>query len=136
MTHRLARALGWFSLGLGVPQLTMPGELNQFIGVVDDATARRWQRIVGAREVLAAAGLFSGRGHAGWLWARVAGDGMDIVLLGRTLIDGRSTSPLRTERALTAVVGITAVDLLAAVGATTRRSRTTQLGAGTSVHVL
>lgn len=136
MTDRLARGLGLFSLGLGVPQLAMPGELNRFIGVADDATSRKWQRIVGAREVLAAPGLLRRRAPAGWLWARVAGDGMDIVLLGRALIDGRSTSPDRTDRALTAVVGITAVDLLAALAATTRRSRTTHRTAAPSVRVL
>src|SRR4051794_7068875 len=78
----LTRFLGWFSLGLGVPQTVTPQRVNRLIGVRDDRASRTWQRIVGVRELAAAAGIFSRPRPAGWLWARVAGDIEDLALLG------------------------------------------------------
>ncbi|HEV2070555.1 MAG TPA: hypothetical protein VGR26_12245, partial [Acidimicrobiales bacterium] len=31
--ERLAKGLGWFSIGLGVPQVLAPGRMNRLIGV-------------------------------------------------------------------------------------------------------
>ena len=46
-------------------------------------------RAVGVRELVAGVGIFSDRRPAQWVWARVAGDTMDLALLGSAL---RSTS--------------------------------------------
>lgn len=44
---RLANFLGWFSLGLGVSQVVMPGRVARMIGVRDGRDARTWMRVVG-----------------------------------------------------------------------------------------
>ncbi|MFI6263367.1 SRPBCC family protein [Micromonospora sp. NPDC051006] len=120
----LARAVGWLSLVLGVGALAVPGRLAELAGVDDSPTARAIIPAVGARELGHAAGLITGRRTAGWAWSRVAGDAMDLTLLARALTD-RSGDRRKRVAATTAVIaGITAVDVLAALGASrARRSR-------------
>jgi uncharacterized membrane protein len=109
----LARSLGWFSAALGVPQIVAPGLMNRLIGVRDDRRSRLSQRVVGVREIAAAAGIFSQRRPAPWLWSRVAGDIKDLTLLGMGL--AKSESPARTTAAIGSVVGITGIDIAAAL---------------------
>jgi hypothetical protein len=109
----LAKFLGWFSLGLGVPQVTIPGAVNRLIGVRDDDRARFWQRVVGVRELGAAAGILGQKRPTEFLWARVAGDVKDLALLGSGL--RKSERRGRTIAALANVAGILAVDTFAAV---------------------
>ena len=39
-SERLARRLGWFSIGLGLAQITAPRSVARMIGVDDDDTSR------------------------------------------------------------------------------------------------
>ncbi|MDT4963247.1 MAG: hypothetical protein QOF87_2894 [Pseudonocardiales bacterium] len=110
----LTRALGWASLGLGIPQLAAPGWFARFLGVGDGPRQRLATTVVGVRELAAAFGLLT-RPAAGWLWARVAGDAMDLTLLGRALKNHDGRGRQRTFAATAAVVGITVVDLYAAL---------------------
>ncbi|HEY0345564.1 MAG TPA: SRPBCC family protein [Solirubrobacteraceae bacterium] len=107
----LARGLGAFSFALGVPQILAPGRMNRMIGVKDDASSRRWMRVVGIREIAAGVGIFSERRPKEWVWARVAGDTMDLALLGSAL-RGKTEQPARTLAATGAVIGAFAADLL------------------------
>jgi uncharacterized membrane protein len=109
----LARILGWFSLGLGVPQTVAPGRVNRLIGVRDDRTSRAWQRIVGLRELAAAAGILSRPRPARWLWARVAGDIKDLALLAAAW-RRKEIKAGRLAAATASVAGITAVDAFTA----------------------
>jgi len=109
----ITRFLGWFSLGLGVPQTLAPGRVNRLIGVRDDASSRIWQRVVGVRELAAAAGIFGRPRPAGWLWARVAGDIKDLALLG-VAWRNQEQRTRRLAAAAASVAGITAVDAFAA----------------------
>src|SRR5688572_15614037 len=113
--QRLARFLGWFSLGLGVAQITRPDKVNQVIGVRDDAESRRWQRIVGVREIAAWAGILSRQPRpVGWLWARVAGDIKDLILLGSASRNARESTG-RLAAATGSVGVVTALDLYTAI---------------------
>ena len=116
----IARGLGVFSFALGVPQILAPGRMNRMIGVKDDAASRMWMRLVGVREIAAGVGIFSERRPTEWVWARVAGDTMDLVLLGSAL-RGKSRQPARTLAATGAVIGAFAADVLDGV----RLSRST-----------
>ena len=109
----ITRFLGWFSLGLGVPQTVAPGRVNRLIGVRDDSSSRVWQRIVGVRELAAAAGIFTRPRPAVWLWARVAGDLKDLALLGAAW-RRKEHQAGRLAAATASVAGITAVDAFAA----------------------
>jgi uncharacterized membrane protein len=107
----MAKGLGVFSLALGIPQILAPGRMNRMIGVRDDFKSRMWMRTVGVREIAAGVGIFSERKPSEWVWARVAGDTMDLALLGAAL-RGKSEQPARTLAATGAVIGAFAADLV------------------------
>jgi len=112
--ERLAPALGWFSVGLGVAQLVAPGWLSNLIGVQDSDDTRTLQRVVGVRELMAGVGIFTAERPERWLWARVAGDVMDLVLLGAAF-NARHADRSRVAMATASVVGVTALDLYTAL---------------------
>jgi hypothetical protein len=107
----VARALGWFSIGLGLAEALAPRTMARLIG------APGYEGVLlafGLREIASGIGILAGPGSAaGWLWARTAGDVMDLGLLGRAAAsneDGRGKLAL----AAVAVAGVMAADLLCA----------------------
>jgi uncharacterized membrane protein len=114
---RLGRFLSAFSLGLGTAQLAAPSLVNRLAGIRDDASSRLWQRIVGVREVVAFAAIEAEQPRpVRSLWMRVAGDAMDLALLGLARRRGRAGSA-RLAAAGAAVAGIAALDAYAAMRA-------------------
>jgi uncharacterized membrane protein len=114
---KLAEGLGWFSLGLGVPQILAPGLVNRVIGVRDDAQARFWQRVVGIRELGAAAGILGPPKTTPFLWSRVIGDVNDLALLATAF--GKDTSRARLSAATASVVAVGVADTIAAMRCST-----------------
>jgi hypothetical protein len=114
---KLAEGLGWFSLGLGVPQLVAPGLVNRIAGIENDVRSRAAQRLVGLRELGHAAGILGTSNPAPWVWSRVAGDVMDLMLLGRAWASKRD-SAARLALATVQVTGIGVLDLMTAIGLT------------------
>lgn len=108
----LTNFLGWFSIGMGLTQLLAPRRTCEAIGVSDRSTL---MRTIGLREMSAGAGILMAEKPSYWLWSRVAGDAMDLSLLGASLKDGGGRDPSRTAWASAAVAGIAALDLYAAV---------------------
>ena len=108
----VARALGVFSLGLGLYQLLAPRRFNELIGVPPNDDGIRATRLVGARELGAAGGLLASPRAATWPWMRVGGDLMDAGLLARAMA-ARETQRDRIAIALVAVGGIALLDTLA-----------------------
>jgi hypothetical protein len=111
--ERVARGLGWFSNGLAVAQLAAPGRFARAIGSPDGNVARTLVRVVGAREAFGGVGLLRQPRPAGWVWARVAGDAMDVALLLGTMGSGRARRG-RLAAATGAVAGIAVVDAVVA----------------------
>ena len=114
VTQRLAGVLGWVSLGLGVAQVAAPRAVSRFAGVDDSATAPAVVRLVGARELMHAAALLSGRTSPGWVWTRVAGDVVDLSALARAVATRRGGRRSRAALATAAVAGIAAIDVFTA----------------------
>jgi uncharacterized membrane protein len=112
--ERRARALGWFSLGLGAVELLMPRRVANLIGAPDDEHTKRTLVGVGLREIASGVGILTRAQPAGWLWSRVAGDVIDLALLGAA-----RTSPDSDARKLSiataAVAGVTLLDAVSAV---------------------
>ncbi|WP_435769546.1 SRPBCC family protein [Nocardioides sp. SYSU DS0651] len=111
-TRRLVSALGWTSLALAAAPLARPAAVARAVGVDDDPLAETAVRAVGARELLHGALLLAG--PTGTVWTRVAGDALDLAMLGRA---ARARSGDRRARAMTALAvvgGITLADLYAA----------------------
>lgn len=109
----LARALAWFSLGLGMIQLGAPGWLVRTVGVDDREGTRLVVRAVGGRELATGLGIAGRARPRGWLWARVAGDALDIGVLAAALTDPRNDRR-RLAAATAAVAGAMALDAVAA----------------------
>lgn len=74
---QLARALGWFSIGLGVVELFAPRRVTETLGMEG---REAMVRAFGAREIMAGIMTLSVEKNAG-LWARVGGDGLDAAAL-------------------------------------------------------
>jgi uncharacterized membrane protein len=110
-TERLARGLGWFSVGLGLAELTAPGTVARLIGVKGRNT-RGQLRAIGLREIASGVGILSRPHPAGWLWARVGGDIMDLTLLGKAHRSS-GVNRNRVAAATLAVAGVTLLDFLA-----------------------
>src|ERR1700704_3962375 len=81
--ERLARSLGWFSIGIGVAEVVAPRRMEKLIGVRDDH--RRTIRAMGLREITHGVGILSRPRAAGWVWSRVGGDVADLAFLGKNL---------------------------------------------------
>ncbi len=111
-TDGLARGLGWFSLALGAAELAMPKQLARGIGVPVGAKTSTIMRVLGAREVLSGLAVLVAPRRSLPLWARVAGDAIDLILLGSA---ARSRSAaVRLAGAAVAVAGVAAIDVIAA----------------------
>jgi uncharacterized membrane protein len=143
---KLTRVLGWASVGLGAPLLLAPAGSAKALGIEDGPRQRAAVAGVGARELAAAAGLLE-RSPL-WLWSRVAGDLMDLALLGRALNSSRPARGLkavlrrtddsgrtRTAAATAAVAAITAVDVYAAASRSRRARRESAVSLTAAVTV-
>jgi uncharacterized membrane protein len=111
-TQPLARGLGWFSLGLGLAEVTAPRALAKLIGVTDDARTRTTMRAFGVREILAGLGVLARPRSSLPLWSRVVGDAIDLAFLGWALSSKR-TNAQRLMGAIVSVAGVTALDVFA-----------------------
>ena len=112
-----SRGLGWFSIGLGVMQLLGAKPLSRAVGLRGDVTL---MRAYGLREIVTGIGLLRAQDPTPFVWARVAGDALDIA----TLAPGLHTQHRRgAATALAAVAGVTLVDL-ACANSLSRRPKT------------
>jgi uncharacterized membrane protein len=102
-------ALGCFSIGLGLAELLAPRQMARLIGIQERGLLLR---SLGLREVASGVGLLTQAKPAGWMWSRVAGDAMDLALLGSAL-RGAQTGRGRAALAATAVTGVMIADILA-----------------------
>lgn len=100
--YNLARKLGWLSIGLGLAELVAPRTIATLTGVRSCSLLRAY----GARELACGLAILRSPRPVGWLWARVAGDALDLV----TLLSSASNPRRRTLVSALAVGGITALD--------------------------
>jgi len=113
-----ARALGWFSIGLGLAELAMPRRLARIVGAPNAPTLTR---VAGLREIGTGIGILTSKDPSPWLWGRVAGDALDVATVGAGLVTrGR---PLRTLASVAMLVGIAYVDMKVAEGAPPAKKR-------------
>ncbi|WP_341209322.1 hypothetical protein [uncultured Sphingomonas sp.] len=108
---RLARALGWFSVGLGLAELIAPGQIARTLGLKGKEGLIR---SYGARELASAVPTLSIDKPIG-LAARIGGDGLDLATLATAL---HRDNPKRHNAAIATalVAGITLLDLVAYSG--------------------
>jgi hypothetical protein len=76
--HRLARMVGWVSLGLGLALVASPARTVKQLGMGERPTLGR---LLGVRDLVLGAGLLRGESEATWLRARGIADALDAALI-------------------------------------------------------
>ena len=87
--QQLARGLGWFSLALGAAELLSPGAIKRQTGLPGP---RGVLQAYGAREIATGVAILAAKRPVGMVWARVAGDVLDLVTAAPAL---RQDNPRR-----------------------------------------
>jgi hypothetical protein len=105
-----AKALGWFSVGLGIGEVFAPRKMAEITGVGANVG---FLPVLGTREIVSGIGLLNNPHSSAWMWSRVAGDVVDLGFLGMST-EARGADPVRIGLAAAAVAGVTALDFLCA----------------------
>ncbi len=113
--NQAAQALGYTSLVLGLTEIAAPGFLARQLGVKRQP---KLMRALGAREIAAGVAILAQQNKKPGLWSRVAGDAMDLALLG--LAAKKSNRKAGVAIATALVLGITGMDVLCALKASER----------------
>lgn len=108
----LASGLGFFSIALGVAELVAPHAVARLCGMRPGNASVI--RLYGLREIATGVGILKSRNAAPWLWARVAGDMVDLVTLAAASDKRHASSLAKAGAAMTNVAAITALDAYAA----------------------
>ncbi len=109
--RKLSIGLAWFSLGLGLYETLASKHLCRLLGMEGK---EKLIRFYGLREIGAGVGIFAAQPDpAVWVWARGAGDVLDMATLGTAF---RADNPKQGNAlvAVLAVLGVTALDFLCA----------------------
>jgi uncharacterized membrane protein len=109
----LATFLGLFSVGLGLAQIAAPDAMTRLVGGRPTRRMRNTMRGLGVRELTNGLAILQQPRSPVWMWSRVAGDTLDLALLGTLYSDDRNDRG-RTAAATAAVLGVTALDYLCA----------------------
>jgi hypothetical protein len=106
----LARGLGWFSIALGAVELFGGRSVARWLGMEKHETLIR---AYGAREIAQGVAILAAKDPTPWIWARVAGDGLDLATLGKGLSEPQAERQ-NVTLAMGAVAGVTVLDVICA----------------------
>lgn len=107
----MARALGWFSIGLGLAELTAPRGIARMAGIQYPPGLLR---LMGTREIATGFAILAAPKSAAAMGGRVAGDAIDLALLGSAFGTANGGERPRLAAATVAAAGITALDMYCA----------------------
>src|ERR1044071_7577359 len=109
---RLAKGLGWFSVGLGLAELLAPRAIASISGVSNKHTGLI--RLYGLRELASGIAIFASKNPREAVWSRVAGDAIDLVSLG-VACTAPEAKRGRITFATANVTAVTALDVICAM---------------------
>ena len=109
----LADFLGVFSLGLGLAQVLAPETMSKICGIEDAEGNAPVMRALGAREISHGIAILSKQQPEKAVWSRVAGDALDLALLGKAMANPDNHRG-RTLFATMNVLAVTALDVMCA----------------------
>jgi hypothetical protein len=107
-----ARALGWASLAIGAAELIAPQHIENLLGLPNDKERQGAIRALGVRElghglnILGADDDGPNAQLASAVWARVAGDVLDTVCLGKASHYTKAPGQFFAVSAMVAAIGI------------------------------
>jgi hypothetical protein len=108
--NSLVRFLGYFSIGLGLSEVLAPRSLARLTGVHQEGILRAY----GLREIACGLGILRNSRPTDWLWARVAGDALDLATAGMNFTAASGERRDRLLATLAALAGVTVLDALCA----------------------
>ena len=109
----LSDFLGYFSIGLGVAEVLAPTAVARLIGVKHPNDRNRTiLRLMGLREISSGVAILSNQQPKKSVMSRVAGDALDLALLGATLANSENDRG-RTLFATANVLAVAALDVMA-----------------------
>ena len=109
---RLAKGLGWFSIGLGLAELLAPRAIANISGVSNEHTGLI--RLYGLREIGSGITIFAQEKPTEGVWSRVVGDALDLTSLGIAATNPEAKLG-RVAFATANVLAVTALDVMCAM---------------------
>jgi uncharacterized membrane protein len=109
----LADFLGYFSIGLGLAQVLAPKKMSALCGVDDAEGNQPVMRALGMREISHGIAILSKQQPKNAVWSRVAGDALDLALLGKVMVNPDNHRG-RTMFATANVLAVAALDVMCA----------------------
>ena len=111
---QVARALGWASFAIGLTEILAARPVERLLGIGDH---RGLLTAFGLRECAAGAAILTAGETpnaqlAAGMWSRVAGDALDVAMLGAAA--RKTDNPGGLAFATAMVLGITAIDVMCA----------------------
>jgi len=107
---KVATGLAVFGLVVGAAALFAPGTVAK---VTDEPPRKKFLHFFGASEIVAGIAILVARRASPGLWARVAGDALDLGALALSFLSPQA-SKTRLAISTAAVAGVTALDVVAA----------------------
>lgn len=114
---RIATGLGWFSVGLGLAEVLAPQAMARITGTRRPGVVF----LCGIREIATGIAILRSSQPAPWIWGRVAGDAMDLAVLGEAYATGDDDDRTKALCAMGAVAGVTVADVMTAAELTAGR---------------
>lgn len=108
---KLAKGLGWFSIGLGLAELLAPRAIANISGVSKTSTGLI--RLYGLREIASGITIFAQKNPRSGMWSRVAGDALDLASLGAAVTSPNAKRG-RIAFATANVLAVTTLDIMCA----------------------
>ena len=105
--EKIARGIGWFSVGMGLAQILAPRLVSRLSGL---PLPPALSVACGVRELVCGIGILTQERVRPWMQARVAGDALDLAAFGAALAMPGADRP-RVAVATAAVAGVTALDV-------------------------
>src|SRR5437660_11138042 len=99
----VARGLGWASIAIGASEILAPRQLQRAMGIGNGENTGIL-RALGVREIMHGVDILSHDDPTPGVWARVAGDALDTVLLGVAATKTKKPGSFATIAAM--VIGI------------------------------
>jgi hypothetical protein len=106
---QVARTLGWVSLAIGLTEIIAPKKIEQTMGLRNGQNTGIL-RMLGIREIMHGVDILAHRDPTPGLWARVAGDALDGVVLGAAAARARKPAGFMAIAAL--VLPVVLLDMM------------------------
>ena len=127
---QIAKFLGLFSIGLGAVEFAVPHRVTRNLGL---DVSPGLVRLFGAREIGAGLAVLTYPDSPAPVWGRVAGDVLDVAVLGTALGRGNRRRSAAVGATL-AVLAITALDVACAAALQHRSGRALRTARRTRVR--